>query len=170
MEHDTMESPAKKSRVNDAGASSSSSAGDQDRLSALPDCLLHEIMSRLKARQVVQTCVLSTRWRHLWRSVACLDVDQEEFTEVERMRMRMRDGKMAWTINKAEASCWENFEDFTDHLLTNNIAIAALDTFRLRVGNRSRGKGAARWIRYGIKYGAREPFPRIQRDLTTPGS
>ncbi|GJN27554.1 hypothetical protein PR202_gb15584 [Eleusine coracana subsp. coracana] len=102
----------------------------------------------------------------LWRSVACLDVDQEEFAEVERMRMR--DGKMAWTINKAEASCWENFEDFTDHLLTNNIAIAALDTFRLRVGNWSRGKGAARWIRYGIKYSAREPG--LQRDLTTPGS
>ncbi|XBI86099.1 hypothetical protein VPH35_094118 [Triticum aestivum] len=39
-----------------------------DRLSALPDDLLHAVLSRLKARQVVRTCVLSTRWRHLWRS------------------------------------------------------------------------------------------------------
>ncbi|KAM0916668.1 hypothetical protein ACQ4PT_010017 [Festuca glaucescens] len=30
-----------------------------DRLSELPDCLLHRILSHLKARQVVQTCVLS---------------------------------------------------------------------------------------------------------------
>ncbi|CAN6219575.1 unnamed protein product [Urochloa humidicola] len=53
--------------------------GEPDRLSALPDCLLHVIMSSLKARQVVQTCVLSRRWRDLWRSVPCLDVDLNEF-------------------------------------------------------------------------------------------
>ena len=38
---------------------------DDDRLSALPDDLLYAIMSRPKALQMVQTCVLSTRWRHL---------------------------------------------------------------------------------------------------------
>ncbi|CAO2144671.1 unnamed protein product, partial [Urochloa humidicola] len=53
--------------------------GDPDLLSALPDCLLHVIMSSLKARQAVQTCVLSTRWRDLWRSVPCLDIDFDEF-------------------------------------------------------------------------------------------
>ncbi|PAN43294.1 hypothetical protein PAHAL_8G227100 [Panicum hallii] len=53
--------------------------GGPDRLSALPDCLLHVIMSSLKARQAVQTCVLSRRWRDLWRSVPCLDVDIDEF-------------------------------------------------------------------------------------------
>ncbi|CAO2149562.1 unnamed protein product [Urochloa humidicola] len=50
-----------------------------DLMSALPDCLLHVIMSSLKARQVVQTCVLSTRWRDLWRSVPCLNIDLAEF-------------------------------------------------------------------------------------------
>ncbi|CAN6275757.1 unnamed protein product [Urochloa humidicola] len=49
-------------------------AGGGDWLSALPDEILHEI----KARQVVQTCVLSRRWRHLWRSVSCLDIVQKE--------------------------------------------------------------------------------------------
>ncbi|CAN6372811.1 unnamed protein product [Urochloa humidicola] len=53
--------------------------GGADHLSALPDCLLHTNMSFLKARQVVQTCVLSSRWRHLWRSVPCLDIDFDEF-------------------------------------------------------------------------------------------
>ncbi|KAF7044735.1 hypothetical protein CFC21_053930 [Triticum aestivum] len=43
-------------------------AGD-DRLSALPDDLLRTILSRLMAQQTVQTCMLSTRWRHLWRAV-----------------------------------------------------------------------------------------------------
>ncbi|KAF8700188.1 hypothetical protein HU200_034565 [Digitaria exilis] len=71
----TMEPPEakrKKARQRRGGA-------EPDRLSALPDCLLHTIMSSLKARQAVQTCVLSTRWRHLWRSVPCLDIDLDEF-------------------------------------------------------------------------------------------
>jgi hypothetical protein len=52
-------------------------AGD-DRLSALPDCLLHAIMSFLKARQVVQKSLLSKRLTHLWRSVPCLDLDDHD--------------------------------------------------------------------------------------------
>uniref|UniRef100_A0A8R7UP42 F-box domain-containing protein n=1 Tax=Triticum urartu TaxID=4572 RepID=A0A8R7UP42_TRIUA len=52
-------------------------AGD-DRLSALPDDLLCVILSRLKALQTVRTCVLSTRWRHLWRAVPRLDIDIDE--------------------------------------------------------------------------------------------
>ncbi|TVU14370.1 hypothetical protein EJB05_37833, partial [Eragrostis curvula] len=50
-----------------------------DRLSSLPDGLLHTIMSFLKARQAVQTCVLSRRWEKLWCSMPCLDIDQREF-------------------------------------------------------------------------------------------
>ncbi|RLM84443.1 hypothetical protein C2845_PM04G06590 [Panicum miliaceum] len=39
-----------------------------DRLSALPDVLLHAILSFLPALQAVRTCLLSQQWRHLWRS------------------------------------------------------------------------------------------------------
>jgi len=97
-------------------------------------------MSFMKARQVVQTCVLSTRWKHLWRSVSCLDIDQEEFKTGEDSDHE-----------------WEKFEDFTDHLLIpNNISIALLDTFRLHVRSYW-ARHAARWIRHGIKYSTREP-------------
>ncbi|GJN27558.1 hypothetical protein PR202_gb15588 [Eleusine coracana subsp. coracana] len=103
-------------------------------------------MSFMKARQVVQTCVLSTRWRHLWRSVPCLDVDDQEFKTSG--------------VNTASAEKeMEKFEDFTDHLLIpNNISIAHLDTFRLHVFDRYHlGKQAAKWIRHGIKYRAQVP-------------
>ncbi|KAF8714793.1 hypothetical protein HU200_027321 [Digitaria exilis] len=53
-------------------------AGD-DRLSHLPDSLLHCSLLRLGSRQVVQTCVLSRRWRHLWRSAWTIDLDDSEF-------------------------------------------------------------------------------------------
>ncbi|GJN27556.1 hypothetical protein PR202_gb15586 [Eleusine coracana subsp. coracana] len=116
-----------------------------DRLSALPDCIIHHIMSFMKARQVVQTCVLSTRWTNLWRSVLCLDVDEEEF------RNQGRDYTMDEELEK--------FEDFTDHLLIpNNISIFSLDMFRLHVTDRYRsGKQSAKWIRHGIRNSARAP-------------
>ncbi|WVZ50640.1 hypothetical protein U9M48_001876 [Paspalum notatum var. saurae] len=74
------EAASERARASGAG----SSAVDVDRLSALPDCLLHAIVSSLKARQVVQTCVLSKRWMNLWRSVPCLDVDLDEFKAAAR--------------------------------------------------------------------------------------
>ncbi|XP_066335900.1 MEIOTIC F-BOX protein MOF-like isoform X2 [Miscanthus floridulus] len=66
----------------DGGGGGGCSAAGPDRLSSLPDCLLHTIMSFMKARQAVQTCVLSTRWRNLWRSVPRLDIDLAEFKTV----------------------------------------------------------------------------------------
>ena len=39
------------------------SRAGSDRLSDLPDCLLHIVLSSLRSRQVVQTCLLSRRWR-----------------------------------------------------------------------------------------------------------
>lgn len=117
-----------------------------DRLSALPDVLLHAIMSFLKARQVVQTCVLSTRWRHLWCSVPCLDLDLEEFD----------DGDMEKSLDYCERQqqVWPNFEDFTDNLLYHkNIDIALLDTFRMCCPSRYYVRdNSDRWIRRGIKH------------------
>ncbi|CAM0148366.1 unnamed protein product [Urochloa decumbens] len=111
-----MESPGKRKRFNDAGGAAGYLFGDRDRLSVLPDCLLREIMSHMKARQVVQTCVLSRRWRHLWRSMPCLDVDYKEFG-----------------ATYLDYESWEKFEDFMDTLLSpGNVSIALLDTLRLR--------------------------------------
>ncbi|KAI5386271.1 hypothetical protein KIW84_072712 [Lathyrus oleraceus] len=40
-----------------------------DRLSDLPDCVLLHILSYLNSIQAVQTCILSTRWKHLWKHI-----------------------------------------------------------------------------------------------------
>ncbi|XP_050231945.1 F-box/FBD/LRR-repeat protein At5g56420-like [Mercurialis annua] len=44
-----------------------------DRISQLPDCLLHHIFSFAVATDVVRTCVLSKRWRYLWTSCPYLN-------------------------------------------------------------------------------------------------
>uniref|UniRef100_A0ACD5Z8M7 Uncharacterized protein n=1 Tax=Avena sativa TaxID=4498 RepID=A0ACD5Z8M7_AVESA len=45
-----------------------------DRISSLPDHLLHHVLSFLPAQAAVQTCVLARRWRHLWRSTTGLRI------------------------------------------------------------------------------------------------
>jgi hypothetical protein len=107
------------------------SAMGDDRLSDLPDCLLHSILSLLKARQVVQTCVLSRRWEHIWRSVPCLDIDHRDL-----------------------GSSVELFEEFADNLLARRCASSPLDTFRLNAGPTccTSSSSPCRWIRRAFKY------------------
>ena len=45
-----------------------------DRLSCLPDHMLHHVLSFLPAQAAVQTCVLARRWRHVWRSTTGLRI------------------------------------------------------------------------------------------------
>ncbi|OEL20995.1 hypothetical protein BAE44_0017988 [Dichanthelium oligosanthes] len=126
--------------------------GGGDRLSALLDNLLHEIMSRMKARQMVQTCVMSRRWRRLWPSVPCLAIDQEEFTAGTGY------------VGILEAC---KFEGFALNLL-KSVSIAHLDTFQLHINSYyypDDDRSVTRCIRREIKDGgSQEPGNGIQRE------
>ncbi|KAL6905435.1 hypothetical protein ACP4OV_003036 [Aristida adscensionis] len=52
---------------------------EECRINALPDELLLHAISYLDVRELVQTCVLSRRWRDLWRSVSRIRASWEEF-------------------------------------------------------------------------------------------
>lgn len=47
---------------------------DEDRISKLPDHLIHQIMSSLDILQAVQTCLLSKRWKRVWTTLPYLRV------------------------------------------------------------------------------------------------
>ncbi|GLT32261.1 hypothetical protein SLA2020_069390 [Shorea laevis] len=50
-----------------------------DRISYLPDGILHQILSYLHIKVVARTSVLSKRWQHLWYSFPFFDFAQYEF-------------------------------------------------------------------------------------------
>jgi hypothetical protein len=45
-----------------------------DRIGALPDGILHHLLSFLPVQEAVRTCVLAQRWRHLWKSTTGLRI------------------------------------------------------------------------------------------------
>ncbi|TVU04665.1 hypothetical protein EJB05_47795 [Eragrostis curvula] len=64
--------PAQKRGKEDEGAPAE--AGEEDRVSALPDEVLHQVLSFVPAEEAVRTCVLARRWHHLWKSATSLRI------------------------------------------------------------------------------------------------
>uniref|UniRef100_A0A0E0R5L7 F-box domain-containing protein n=1 Tax=Oryza rufipogon TaxID=4529 RepID=A0A0E0R5L7_ORYRU len=53
-------------------------ASEEDGIDVLPDALLQHILSFLPAEDAVKTCVLSRRWRHLWKLTPILCITNTE--------------------------------------------------------------------------------------------
>ncbi|XP_037447924.1 MEIOTIC F-BOX protein MOF-like [Triticum dicoccoides] len=124
-------------------------AGSSDRLSDLPDGLLHTVMSFLTARQAVQTCVLSRRWEDLWCSMPCLNIDEREFSTSAILSDSDSDGG-----DEGGPNC-TRFEYFVINLLMFHSA-ATLDVFRFHSVSERKIKFADQWLRRGIKR-----FPKV---------
>ncbi|CAL5010895.1 unnamed protein product [Urochloa decumbens] len=107
-----------------------------DRLSALPDALLHHIMSFMKAWDAARTCVLSRRWLDLWASAPCVDI-----------RVGRRGGAP------------EDFDRFVYCLLLAREALAPVETLRLRSPGEDEddfdNNDVRMWIRHAIRRNAR---------------
>jgi hypothetical protein len=117
-----------------------------DRLGDLPDGLLHTIMSFLPAPQVVRTSVLSRRWRDLWRSTPCINIEESEFWATNG----------SWSNVHERQESWRKLEDFTTNLLLFHINVTSLEKFRIssygRPGDELHRRDIDRWVRRGIKY------------------
>ncbi|RDX58105.1 F-box/LRR-repeat protein 13, partial [Mucuna pruriens] len=58
------------------------STNEKDRISALPEGIIHEILDRLTILDVVRTSVLSKQWKSFFVSFPCLNIDQQNFNRL----------------------------------------------------------------------------------------
>ena len=57
----------------------------KDRISEFPEELLLQILSLLPTKTVIITCVLSKRWRFLWKMVQKLNFESDNVGNFQRM-------------------------------------------------------------------------------------
>ncbi|KAD3641574.1 hypothetical protein E3N88_30798 [Mikania micrantha] len=57
---------------------------EEDGLSSLPDDLIHKILSFVSIKHVVETSVLSSRWRFIWTSMPYLNLSSEDFPSLPK--------------------------------------------------------------------------------------
>ncbi|GKA37828.1 F-box domain containing protein [Tanacetum coccineum] len=55
-----------------------------DRLSSLPDNLIHKILSFISLQQAIGTSTLSSRWRYIWTSMPYLNFSTESFSTLSK--------------------------------------------------------------------------------------
>ncbi|XP_057456948.1 uncharacterized protein LOC130747908 [Lotus japonicus] len=79
----------------------SDNEGNKDMLSDLPDSILLHILSLLKVKLAVQTCLLSTRWKNHWKHIPTLALHSSDFstsksfTKFTSTIFTLRDGSTA---------------------------------------------------------------------------
>jgi hypothetical protein len=82
LEESSIREKMKRKRKNED--ENDESEGNEDRLSDLPDGVLLHILSFLNTKHVVRTCVLSKRWKHLWKRIPTLILHSSRFSSVRQ--------------------------------------------------------------------------------------
>ncbi|KAJ4809094.1 FBD-associated F-box protein [Rhynchospora pubera] len=120
---------------------------ERDRLSSLPDCLIHLIMSFLTTQQAVQTCVLSKRWNNLWTTLPSLDFDLWKFKFDEELD----------DSETEDSEPRRRFEKFRDFVSTTLLLREASDLHKFRLFCKMFDRHNYRilmrsWILYALKH------------------
>ncbi|CAL4929858.1 unnamed protein product [Urochloa decumbens] len=110
-------------------------SGDTDRISALPDDLLHAILAGVgEATAVTRTAVLSKRWRRVW---------------IHAHRLQLEDTKACRHATPADCQ----FAGFVDWVLARrgDAGIGSLEITMSRHDCCASTEQANEWIRYGVR-------------------
>ncbi|KAI3931646.1 hypothetical protein MKW92_020522 [Papaver armeniacum] len=102
------------------GSESMVEKDNKDRISELPDALIHHIFSFLDIESVIQTCILARRWRYLWASVPTIKISEAGFSGSD-----VRDDFVA--LN--------SFINFVDRFLLLRDSSSDIQTFKLKWEN-----------------------------------
>ncbi|KAK2437050.1 F-box/LRR-repeat protein [Trifolium repens] len=99
-----LEKMKKRRQCDDQNQENEENDGSEDRLSDLPDGVILHILSFLNTKHVVRTCVLSKRWKHLWKRIPTLMLYRSRFSTVKQFSvfvskiLTLRDSSTALTV------------------------------------------------------------------------
>ncbi|XP_057444545.1 putative F-box/FBD/LRR-repeat protein At1g78760 [Lotus japonicus] len=74
---------SKRGRLSKSESESVSDEENKDKLSDLPDCILLHILSLVSTKYAVRTCILSTRWKDLWKCLPSLILLSSDFSTLK---------------------------------------------------------------------------------------
>ncbi|CAN1266864.1 Putative F-box/LRR-repeat protein At5g02930 [Linum perenne] len=114
-----------------------------DRLSDLPDGILHHILSFLDTEFSVQTCILSRRWRCLWKYVPVLT-----FTE-----------RSLWSEQRLER--------FVDNVLSLRSDSSSISKVTIDFGEEDNKHLFERVMKYAASHGVQDLFVLMALEVVT---
>ncbi|KAM6584191.1 hypothetical protein CsatB_011193 [Cannabis sativa] len=108
----------------------------EDRISKLPDAIIVHILSFLPTTDVVQTCILSKRWKFIWFSVLKLSFSDTSTTAPEFLK----------------------FQHYVDNCLEHRkkglyfIADSAVTSFKLQIEcyRKSKARSLDKWLSFSV--------------------
>jgi hypothetical protein len=104
---------------------------NKDILSNLPECVLLHILSFLNTKHTVQTCILSTRWKNLWKRVPAFVINYSQirlrsgFEKFVSQFFSMRDRSTALQVldfySKGRAGAQRRLEIILGYIVSHNV-------------------------------------------------
>ncbi|ESR65500.1 hypothetical protein CICLE_v10010183mg [Citrus x clementina] len=116
---------------------------DGDRLSNLPEPIIHHIFSFLETIDVVRASAVSRKWRYLWLSIPYLNFNVHNICSNPLER---------WSLQTTN----EKFKDFVNWVLLFQNGSVSIHRFRLSCLNRVDDYTFYRWIAVVLDFGNRE--------------
>ncbi|XP_062118275.1 F-box/FBD/LRR-repeat protein At1g16930-like [Humulus lupulus] len=134
--------------------------GDEvDRISKLPNAIIQHILSFLSTEDVVQTCLLSKRWKLMWYSVPTLSFSNKT------TRFRLPEGL-------------QKFCNYVDHCLEHRkrgmyfiVYDSAITSFKIWMNSyeRSQASRIDKWVAFAVKHKVKEINLRVGKERDERG-
>ncbi|PIN05721.1 hypothetical protein CDL12_21750 [Handroanthus impetiginosus] len=125
---------------------------DQDRLSMLPEPILHHILSYLPTKDATKTSVLSKTFNSAWKSSPVLDFNQYSFQKYSRKNAK----------TQRRSSTVQDFCNYVDRTISNrDLVQTGISKFQVVVNFNSRNitsyhKNLDRWLNYAMDNNVQE--------------